>query len=202
VAEGFDKFLAVPTSQKVVLLVVLMALIGAGWYFLMFEEVSTNIAKEAKRTPALNKSLSEEQEIEKNLVKYQEEIEQLKKVRDEMRDRLPDSAEIADLLQKIHGQAKIVGLEIARFERGDTVLEQTYARIPVRMTLKGSFNQVSTFFYYLGKLTRIVNVENIELTAANRQDSGSDLVAICTATTFQYLPPGAAAAAGGKKRKK
>ncbi len=201
-AEGFDKFLAVPTSQKVVLLVVLMALIGAGWYFLMFEEVSTNIAKEAKRTPALNKSLSEEQEIEKNLVKYQEEIEQLKKVRDEMRDRLPDSAEIADLLQKIHGQAKIVGLEIARFERGDTVLEQTYARIPVRMTLKGSFNQVSTFFYYLGKLTRIVNVENIELTAANRQDSGSDLVAICTATTFQYLPPGAAAAAGGKKRKK
>jgi type IV pilus assembly protein PilO len=179
-----------------------MALIGAGWYFLMFEEVSTNISKEAKRTPALNKSLSEEQEIEKNLVKYQEEIEQLKKVRDEMRDRLPDSAEIADLLQKIHGQAKIVGLEIARFERGDTVLEQTYARIPVRMTLKGSFNQVSTFFYYLGKLTRIVNVENIELTAANRQDSGSDLVAICTATTFQYLPPGAAAAAGGKKRKK
>ncbi|MCA9558902.1 MAG: type 4a pilus biogenesis protein PilO [Myxococcales bacterium] len=201
-AEGFDKFLAVPTSQKVALLVVLMALIGAGWYFLMFEEVSTNIGKEAKRTPALNKSLSEEQEIEKNLVKYQEEIEQLKKVRDEMRDRLPDSAEIADLLQKIHGQAKIFGLEIARFERGDTVLEQTYARIPVRMTLKGSFNQVSTFFYYLGKLTRIVNVENIELTAANRQDSGSDLVAICTATTFQYLPPGAAAAAGGKKRKK
>lgn len=201
-AEGFDKFLAVPTSQKVVLLVVLMALIGAGWYFLMFEEVSTNIAKEAKRTPALNKSLSDEQEVEKNLVKYQEEIEQLKKVRDEMRDRLPDSAEIADLLQKIHGQAKIVGLEIARFERGDKVIEPNYARIPVRMTLKGSFNQVSTFFYYLGKLTRIVNVENIELTAANRQDQGSDLVAICTATTFQYLPPGAAAAAGGKKRKK
>ena len=195
-AEGFDKLLAIPTSQKAALLVAVMAMIGAAWYFLMFEEVAAGIDKENARTPALNKTLSEEQEVAKNLQSYRDEIEVLKKVRDEMRDRLPENAEIADLLQKINGQAKIVGLEIARFERGDTVPETLYARIPVKMTLKGSFNQVSTFFYYLGRLTRIVNVENIELAAVSRQGGDDQLVAQCTATTFMYLPPAGAVGKG------
>ena len=36
--DSFEKFLAVPTSQKVALLVVLMGGIGAAWYFVFFEE--------------------------------------------------------------------------------------------------------------------------------------------------------------------
>lgn len=185
----FDKFLATPPSTKVAVIILVMGLVGAAWYFLFYGELEAALVKEQRKTPKLVETLNEEKEIEKNLKKYQEEIEKLRKSRDEMRGRLPENAEIADLLQQIHSQAKIVGLEIARFERGDDEVETMYARIPVKMTLRGTFHQVATFFYYMGKLTRIVNVENIELTALDRREGEDRIQAVCNATTFMYVPP-------------
>lgn len=195
----FDKFLATPTSTKVAVLILVMGLCGAAWYFLFYGEVEAALVKERQKTPQLTQTLAEEREIEKNLKTHHEKIEALRRARDEMRDRLPESAEIADLLQQIQSQAKIVGLEIARFERGEDEIETMYARIPVRMVLRGSFHQVATFFFYLGKLTRIVNIENIELTSLGDKDgSGEDRIqAVCSATTFMYVPP--TESAGGAK---
>lgn len=203
--SSFDKFLATPTSTKVAVLVLCAGLMGAAWYFLFYGEVEAALVTEQQKTKALAKELAEEQDIEKNLKKYQDEIERLSKSRDEMRDRLPENAEIAELLQQIHGQAKIVGLEIIRFERGDDEVEPMYARIPVTMVLRGTFHQVALFFFYLGKLTRIVNVENIELTTLKGRDAEQNqglVEAKCTATTFMYVPPtqSAAGAKGGAKK--
>lgn len=198
----FDKFLATPPSTKVAAIILVMGLLGAAWYFLFYGEVEAALVKERAKTPQLSKTLREEQEVEKNLQKYKDEIEKLRKSRDEMRDRLPENAEIADLLQQIHSQAKIVGLEIARFERGEDEVETMYARIPVKMILRGTFHQVATFFYYLGKLTRIVNVENIELTALDRKEDEDRIQAVCNATTFMYVPPTEAAGGRAKKGKK
>lgn len=203
----FDKFLATPPSTKVAVIVLMMGLVGAAWYFLFYGEVEAALVAERQKTPQLAKTLSEEKEVEKNLQKYKDEIEKLRKSRDEMRDRLPENAEIADLLGQIESQAKIVGLEIARFERGDDEVETMYARIPVRMVLRGTFHKVATFFYYLGKLTRIVNVENIELTALDREDGEDRIQAVCNATTFMYVPPTESADGGraqgkGKAKKK
>lgn len=202
--SSFDKFLATPTSTKVAVLVLCAGLIGAAWYFLFYGEVEAALVREQQKTTTLNKELAEEQEIEKNLKKYQDEIERLKKSRDEMRDRLPENAEIAELLQQIHGQAKIVGLEILRFERGDDEIEPMYARIPVTMKLRGTFHQVALFFFYLGRLTRIVNVENIELKivdARKAENVEGWVEASCTATTFMYKPPTQSAAPAGAKGK-
>ena len=188
-AELFDKFLATPTSTKVALLILLLGFVAGGWWVLFYDDVLTSLASEHRRTPQLNRTLTEEQEIEKNLVRFQDEITRLQRARDKMRDRLPENAEVAALLQQIHSQAKVVGLEIQRFERAPNESAELYAKIPVTMTLKGSFHQIATFFYYLGQLTRIVNVENIALKAPDR-DGGSNLIeAVCDATTFMYLPP-------------
>lgn len=202
----YDKLGALPSAQKAALLIMLMAAVGAGWYFMYYDETRTLIAKEKGQTDQLTKTLSEEKEIESNLATYKAEIEELRSERDRMRDRLPDNAEIADLLEKIHGQAKITGLEIARFERKPTEVESLYARIPVKMELKGSFKEISTFFFYLGKLTRIVNVEDIQLASKSNKredrEGESVLLASCTATTFMYVADGAKKAAGKGKGKK
>ena len=200
--SSFDKFLATPTSTKVAALVLCAGLMGAAWYVLFYGEVEAALVSEASKTKKLTDELNAEKEIEKNLKLYQEEIERLRKARDEMRDRLPENAEIAELLQQIHGQAKIVGLDIMRFERGEDEVETMYARIPVTMVLRGTFHQVAMFFYYLGRLTRIVNIENIKLETldARAADGATDQIrATCTATTFMYVPPSSTADSGGGK---
>lgn len=205
-ASGFDKISSLPAAQKAALLIMVMAAVAAGWYFMYYDETRTKIATATGKTAQLNKTLAEEKEIEKNLARYKAEIDELRAERDRMRDRLPDNAEIADLLEKIHGQAKITGLEIARFERKPTEVESMYARIPVKMELVGTFNEVATFFFYLGKLTRIVNVEDIQLAASGKsreeRERSNDLLATCTATTFMYVPEGANVPAGKGAKKK
>jgi type IV pilus assembly protein PilO len=186
-ADSFDKFLSAPTSTKVATLGLLMGIIGAAWYSLYFTDVQAATSRESARTGELTKTLSEERKILKELGETRAEIERLKTVRDEMRDRLPDDADIAELLQQIESQAKIVGLEILRFEPGPHQQEKTFARIPVTMTLRGTFHQVKDFFFYVGRLTRIVNVENISLTTIEQTEQGARVQAVCDATTFMYV---------------
>ncbi len=200
--DSFDKFLQVPTSQKIALLVVLMGAMGAGWYFLFFEQTMTDIAAQTRKTGQLHEERTELKAKLEKLAAAEANIEKLKKQRQEMQQRLPEDAEIADLLNKIHRAAAFVGLDIARFARGETVAEQLYARIPVTMILRGTFSQITQFFYKLGDMRRLVNVEDIALAVASREPQQEpQLVATCTATTFMYLSPEKAAAMAPKKDK-
>ena len=189
-ASSFEKLANAPASTQGAALFLILAVVGAGWYSLYYSEVVASVEKENRRTPGLNDSLREQKKIQANLVKFQDEINKLRVERDRMRDRLPEQPAIAGLLQQIHSQAKVVGLEVQSFVRGQTEKKEMYARIPVKMTLVGTFHQVATFFYYLGRLTRIVNIEDIELGTLNKRDEDDNRIrAVCSATTFMYLPP-------------
>ncbi len=195
--ELLEKFSAIPAAQKFLVLILLMVLVGGGWYMLFIQDLDDKTDTARRQTSVLSNQLAAEQAKVANLRKSEEEVETLKKQREEMTDRLPADEEIASLLQKIHGQGKIVGLEINRFERQPPELHQLFVRIPVRMNLTGTFHQIATFFYYVGKLTRIVNVENISLSVDPKDLSSPVLAATCTATTFMYRP--ASAGAPGSK---
>jgi type IV pilus assembly protein PilO len=188
--DALEKFSAIPTAQKFLVLLLALGVVGAGWYFGLIADVEAKVEAANASTRTLNGKLTEAQGKIANIKKFEEEVEALKRQREEMTDRLPADEEIASLLQKIHGQGKIVGLEINRFERQPAEVAQLFVRIPVRMTLTGTFHQIATFFFYVGRLTRIVNVENIALATVASKDGESDglLTATCTATTFMYRP--------------
>ena len=196
-AITLDKIVEAPTSTKAAVLVVIMGLVAAYWYTMYYGDTVANVARAAKRTPTLNKQLRQQKEIEKNLEKFKAEISKLEQARDSMRDRLPDSAKIAGLLQEIESQAKVVGLQVENFKRSPDEEEKLYARIPVKMTLVGTFHQVATFFYYLGELKRIVNVEDITIVTELRDETKNVIRAECQASTFMYLRPKADGKAGG-----
>lgn len=185
--ELLEKFSGIPAAQKFLILLLVMGLVGGAWYSLSIMDLDEQLESARRDTQKLNNDLTAENAKVANLRKFEEEVETLKKQREEMTDKLPADEEIASLLQKIHSQGKIVGLEINRFERDAPKVAELFVRIPVKMTLSGTFHQIATFFYYVGKLTRIVNVEDINLTI-DRKDpkAAASLQATCTATTFMY----------------
>lgn len=203
-ADSLDRMSSVPMSQKVLLLIIVLAGIGAAWYFLMYEELQVNITTETAKVKTLQEDLAREQDIKRNLDRYKKEIVELRREREDMRRSLPESAEIADLLQQIHSEAKTSGLEISRWESDKTTRESLYVRIPVNIKLTGTFQQIATFYLNLARLQRIVNIEDIDLVSLRKAtDTEEDrLVANSVATTFQYLPPAQRAAPAPKKGKK
>jgi type IV pilus assembly protein PilO len=68
--------------------------------------------------------------------------------------------------------------------------EAFFAKVPMRLEMTGRFHQVAKFAYEIGKLDRIINVENIQL--GNPKKVGDDVImnARCLATTFHMTNKG------------
>jgi type IV pilus assembly protein PilO len=77
---------------------------------------------------------------------------------------------------------------------------EMYVKIPIRMSLTGSYHQVNHFFKQVGELKRIVNIEDLSLepTVAQAAIGQPNLLkANFVATTFMFTDRGAAPKKGG-----
>ncbi|MBM4320384.1 MAG: pilus assembly protein PilP, partial [Deltaproteobacteria bacterium] len=85
--------------------------------------------------------------------------------------------------------------------RNEPIDSQFYSIIPVEMEMEGTYSQIATFFDYIGKLTRIVNITNINLVNPVQDSNGRvTMKSQVMATTYRYKPeksPGRSA--GGAK---
>ncbi len=123
-ASSIDKLAAAPTSSKVLIMVMLLGLVTAGWWTLFYSEVAEKVVKATQETPTLNKKVSKEKAALKELSRYQDLINKLRQERNRMRDKLPEKPAISRLLEQIHSQAKIVGLAVDRFEKNAATREE------------------------------------------------------------------------------
>ena len=65
-----------------------------------------------------------------------------------------------------------------------------YADVPVEIDVTGSFHQVATFFDEVGRLERIVNLDQITLTDPQLQESRAVIKSTMLATSFRFLEEG------------
>ena len=185
--EMIDKFNAVPLGQRVLGLIVLCFALGAGAYTLVLQGIYEQIDQQQARAAELQREKESLDQLKRNRAKVLAELEQLKRQLLIAQEKLPKNAEIPSLLQRIHNQAKTAGLEIVKFQRRNDVPKDFYVEIPVEMELRGTYDELANFFHYIGRMTRIVNVQDIGLV---RADSGltpdGSLKVSARATTFRF----------------
>jgi type IV pilus assembly protein PilO len=165
------------------------------------EEKLQGAAREQRR---LDQDLTEKQAIANNLNEYRRERDQLDQRLREALAELPDDKRIDELLQALQERAVKAGLDILTIEPQPQVNEGFYARIPVPMTVEGDYHEVATFLDSIGRLQRIVNVNNLSFDQPRDQNGRVVLSAKFLATTFMFVEakdakPGAPVAAGGAK---
>lgn len=102
---------------------------------------------------------------------------------------------------RVQNQAKTAGLDLDAFDIMPNKEQPFYIEIPVKMKLRGTYDELANFFYYVGRMTRIVNVQNIVLTKLGGEFEG-ELKVEALATTFMYKADKTAAPAKGKKKSK
>jgi type IV pilus assembly protein PilO len=68
----------------------------------------------------------------------------------------------------------------------------------MRVSLTGKFHQIAKFFYGVGQLDRIINVEDISLTAPKRVGDEIHLKVECLTTAFRAVGAPAQPRPGGK----
>ncbi|NUP06642.1 MAG: type 4a pilus biogenesis protein PilO [Polyangiaceae bacterium] len=175
---------------KMVFGLILMAVVAALYFVVFFTDVDGQIGQAIAREQQLKGDL---QKAEEAKVAYNKDVElraEKQRVEREQKKVLPDEAETPSFLSSMQGIASISGVTLAQYKPEDEVAEDYYVRVPMSLELSGRFHQIARFFYGVGQLDRVINIEDIEMTVVPNQkkdDATSDVIlnVKCLATAFR-----------------
>ncbi|MGA2957791.1 MAG: type 4a pilus biogenesis protein PilO [Thermodesulfobacteriota bacterium] len=198
-AITLETFVKLPTSRKIVILVVLIAVVVGLFFYLIYWPNLDMLKKKKAEVEVLERQVRELRTVAANMKRFQEEAV---KLREELRVaimQLPTSKEIPSLLSNISQLGKDSGLEFLLFKPIGEVNKEFYAEIPVEIRVKGTYNNVAVFFDKVGKLPRIVNISEVSMDTAKEVLGRWEINTSCTATTFKFIDKEASELAKDKK---
>ena len=184
--ELLDKILARPQGQKLAILAVVVVLLAALDYSFLYGPRAAELAKLNEEIESARNDKKLKLQRAANLPRLQQDIRELDARLKEAVAQLPNKREIPDLLKAISNKARESGLEILLFRPRAENYQDFYAEVPVDITVKGSFHSVVSFFDDVGRLDRLVNINNIGF----KSKVAGDQVTVETssmATAFRFL---------------
>lgn len=191
--DFIDRFNSVPLTHKLLGLFVIMVGLFVAFLMGVHGPKSDEISQLERELSGLQQRESQLDDAPERHAEMEAELQSLQQDLQLAREKLPESAEISDLLQRIYNHAQTAGLTINRFRRNEEIPKEDVIEIPVEMELVGTFDEVANFFYFVGRIARIVNIRDITLRrAGSGVEPDGELIVTAQATTFRWNP-----AAGG-----
>lgn len=177
--------LNLPTKIAIgALLVVLSAVV----YFVVFYgDLAASIKAEEGRQKELQGDLSDAKRAQRAYQLDLAELADRQQRQRELNKILPATTEYPAFLSAIQSVANIAGVNLSAWTPQDEASEQFYARVPMRVELTGRFHQIAKFFYNVGQLDRIINIENISLTDPTQKGDEVMLKVSALATAFHSI---------------
>lgn len=97
---------------------------------------------------------------------------------------LPEPEEVSALLRRLQMFAVRSSLTIRAFRPQPPVARDLHAEWSYRLRLDGTYHGLAGFFDRIGRLSRVVRIDDVVIRAAAAQEPGHTITAECTATTF------------------
>jgi type IV pilus assembly protein PilO len=187
-----------------VLFITLALIVAASWWFDWQHQIE-GINQEKLKEEGLRKTFLTKKSEAINLPAYQKQLEDIEKQFGALLKQLPGRSEMDALLTDINQAGLGRGLQFELFKpAGQETRRDFYAELPISIKVTGNYHDIGAFASDIGKLSRIVTLENISLASAGK---GGGLALDALAKTFRYLDDeelaqqrrAAAAKKGGKK---
>ena len=177
------------------------------YYFVRYNSLASESDRLVRRHSQLR---DDEQEFISKRNNYEADVRRLAQLREQFATQsriLPPNSEMSSFLESLNNHAELAGLQISLVQPLEEEGVGFYAKIPVELHLKGRYHELAKFFYNVGRLDRVINIENIFFTPESRESSsdgegpgndGSTLIkAEVLATTFRALEDESSSEEGG-----
>jgi type IV pilus assembly protein PilO len=177
-------------------------LLAGIYYFLFHSEVTDSLEQAKVQNGALLKQLTDARLAEQAYQKDLAELAEREQRQRELNKILPATTEYPAFLSAVQSAANLSGVSLAAWTPRQEVPGQFYARVPMKVELSGRFHQIARFFYNVGQLDRIINMEDISIT--DPRVTGDDIVlqANALATAFHIVEGADPAGDSGRKSRK
>jgi type IV pilus assembly protein PilO len=187
VNQLLDNILERSKPQKIAILAAMIILISALYYSFVYSPKSDEVAKLADSVEIARNEKNAKQLKAANLPRLQRDLKMLDMQLIKAVAELPNQKQIAALLTHISAQAQQAGLNVLLFRPRPETFQEFYAEVPVDITVKGNFHNTVSFFDAVGRLDRLINIDNIGF--RNPTIAGDNVIMETTsvATAFRFL---------------
>lgn len=98
----------------------------------------------------------------------------------------PKEKEIPRLLIDISAEGQSAGLDFLVFKPLAAVPKDFYSEIPIDIRLRGPYHNMGSFLDQVSKLSRIVSVSNVKMSAPKKSEGEMLLDSNCRLVTYQF----------------
>jgi type IV pilus assembly protein PilO len=182
-----EKILKLPTKQKIVILVIALAVEAFALLWFVYRPKYQELDGIKAQLSTLQNEIDEKSRIANNLPRLQREYDQLNMELAQALTELPNSKEIPSLLTNITALGKNAGLDFLVFRPKPESPKDFYAEVPVDINVYGSYYSVANFFAAVANLPRIVNIANVSFADIKNVNNRMMTKVTCLATTFRFL---------------
>jgi len=174
--------------------------LGANGAFYYYVEMPMRADMGGRHTQlrALRDDITKGLNTAKQLPAFRAQVTELEGRLDNLKAVLPEEKDAADLLRRMQTVATQSNLEIKGFKPSPTVTKQLHAEWPITLELQGTYHNLAIFFDRVGKFTRIVNINALDVKGKDKPEPNATITATCVATTFVLLDKPAPAGRGAK----
>lgn len=195
-----------PVAPRAALLFGLFSVILlAGWWFVWADQLDVLTTRQQDEVKLRDEFVSKKGQAA-NLDLYTQQLNEIDRSFGALLKQLPNKSEVESLLVEINQSGMGRGLQFELFKPGQEIVKDFYAELPISVRMTGSYHDFGAFAGDIGRLSRIVTLNNISITA-NAQAKDGSLSMDAVTKTFRYLDEeelaakrrAAQAAKGGKK---
>ena len=176
-----------PYPVKAVLLVILFViLVGLGYWFL-WQSALDQLSQAQAHEVELKKTFIQDKEKAVKVEGYKMQMVEMQRTFGALLRQLPDKTQMDGLLTDINKAGLENGLEFELFNPGQEIKTEFYAVMPIQIKVSGEYDNLGAFATEVSKLSRIVTLNDLNLSLVNKDAKENRLLLDVVAKTYRYL---------------
>ena len=156
----------------------------------LVKDIKQDIAKADAQIVELDRKIQQGRAAEQKLPQFREEVKRLELELEKLRRILPSTRNTEEIIKKIKSLVDQGEFTLHRlsFPPLGAPSSDPYVEWPITVAVDGRYHDLAILFNRLGNFSRIMNVENINITALGTQETKT-ISSQFTAKTFVYVEP-------------
>ena len=152
-----------PKEQQRLLIGILPLLLVFGYWYFLHGGYVEEVQSMETRLETLESANSQARMLAPRSRQLEERLGQLERHINRLEELVPRGEEVSSLLNTISERADQIGVEVARFNPGNTNRGPHYNRRTFEMTVLGDYHEIGRFLAEIGSLNRIITPINVSV---------------------------------------
>jgi type IV pilus assembly protein PilO len=175
------------TPAKVGIGALFMVLFFALYWVILYSDISAKLKAAETDKARLSGELQTQERNKASFIQDKDDLAARQVRQKDLNKALPAETEAPAFLSALQQVANVSGVDLKAWQPMEESSQNFYAKFPMKLEINGKFHQIAKFAYEAGKVERIINVENLEMSDPKLEGDEMKLKAKCLATTFHAV---------------